>query len=144
MYGNIMSCTLGSMCLGWEAHQLPSPSSAFCNSLCIYGDNLCISSKVFQNPEALEHSPAHATFPNPSPFLAFLLGIFRRIKGVHTCLCFLFLLLIPLQQRRGEDKCPTFCLLRPTRLAYCLCFSLRDSDKRAWYSYTQHIIYSCK
>lgn len=136
MYSNIMSCTLGSVCVSWEAHQLPSPSSAFCNSLCIYGDNLCISSKVFQNPKALEHSPvslsqpipAHATFPNPSPFLAFLLGIFQRIKGVHTCLCFLLLLLIPLQQRRGEDKCLT-CLSFESYKA-CLLFMLLSQRLR--------------
>lgn len=117
MHCNIMSCTLGSVCVSWEAHQSPSPSSAFCDSLCIYGNSLCIPSKVFQNPEALEHSPvslsqpipAQATFPNPSPFLDFLLGTFWRIKGVHTCLCLLLLLPIPLQQRRCEDECPT-CL----------------------------------
>lgn len=116
MYGNIVSCALCSVCVSWEAYQSPSPSSAFCNRLCIYGDSLCISNKVFQNQEALEHSPVSLSQPIPRSrylpksltLLGFLAGHLRRIKGVHTCLC-LLLLHIPLQQKRGKDKCPT-CL----------------------------------
>lgn len=153
MHFNIMSCTLGSVCVSWEAHQLPSPSSSFCDSLCIYGDSLCIPSKVLQSPEAFRAQPsepesAHASshyLPKSLTLLGFLAGSLpKNQRSTYMSLPPPHHHHSPSSKEGVKTNAPPVCLLRATRLAYCLCFSLRDSDKRAWYSYTQHIIYSCK
>lgn len=75
----------------------------------------CVSLARFCKAQRhLEHSPVslsqpmpiHTTFPNPSPFLDFLLAIFQRIKGVHICLCLLLIIIIPPPAKKGWRRMP--------------------------------------
>lgn len=127
-----------------ESLSSPSSNSEFCPAACEAQKTSQVRAKLQPKPFGMGRPGLdRAAFQTLLSFsLSTLLSIFLKSKGIiMLCLSLLHPAPSPAAKGNGNEHptCLSFQLV--TRLGYCLCFPLRDTDKKLWYSHSPHIKY---